>query len=279
MRKLGLIAGNGKFPLIFAAQAKREGVSLVTVAHKGETLEEIEKVTDGVTWVYVGELGKIIRTFHEAGVNEAVMAGGIKKVKLFSNFRPDLRGAAFLARVRSREDDKLLRGVAEELEKDGIRVVESTIFLSEIIPAEGVLTRRSPSTEQWQDIRLGFKIAKEVGRLGIGQCVVVKHGVVLAVEAAEGTDAAIRRGGELGKDGFVAVKVSKPQQDLRFDVPAVGPDTIRTLAELKGAALAVEAGKTILLERDQLIVAAERAGIAVVAISEKLLEEKVKRQK
>src|SRR2546428_1596454 len=135
MRKLGLIAGNGRFPLIFAAQAKREGVSLVTVAHKGETLEEIERVTDGVTWVYVGELGKIIRTFHEAGINEAVMAGGIKKVKLFSNFRPDLRGAAFLARVRSREDDKLLRGVAEEVERDGIRGVESTIFLSEIIPA------------------------------------------------------------------------------------------------------------------------------------------------
>lgn len=273
MRKLGLIAGNGKFPLIFAAQARREGVSLVTVAHRGETLEEIEQLADDVTWVYVGELGKIIRTFRQAGVEEAVMAGGIKKVKLFSNFRPDLRGAAFLARVRSREDDRLLRGVAEELEKDGIRVVESTLFLSEIIPAPGALTRRQPTSEQWDDIRLGFTTAKDVGRLGIGQCVVVKRGMVLAVEAAEGTDAAIRRGAELGKEGFVAVKTSKPQQDLRFDVPAVGLDTVRMLAELKGAVLAVEAGKTILLEKEKLIAAADAAGIVVVAVDEKMLEE------
>src|SRR5262249_35332432 len=263
MRKLGLIAGNGKFPLIFAEQAKREGVELVTVAHRGETLDEIETIAGGVTWVYVGELGKIIRTFQRAGVKEAVMVGGIKKIKLFSNFRPDFRGAAFLARWRSREDDALLRGVAGELEKDGIRVLESTLFLSSIIPAEGALTRRAPSAEEWEDIRLGFATAKEVGRLGIGQCDVVKRGVVVAVEAAEGTDAAIRRGGELGKEGFVAIKVSKPQQDLRFDVPAVGIETIRIMAELKGAVLAVEAGKTILLEKEKLLEEAERAGIAV----------------
>jgi len=272
MRKLGLIAGNGKFPLIFAEQARREGVSLVTVAHRGETPAEIEQAAGGVTWVYVGELGKIIRTFQKAGVKEAVMAGGIKKVKLFSNFRPDIRGASFLARIRSREDDQLLRGVADELAKDGIRVIESTIFLSQIISHEGVLTRRSPSAEQWEDIRLGFETAKEIGRLGIGQCVVVKHRVILAVEAAEGSDAAIRRGGVLGRGGFVVVKTSKPQQDLRFDVPAVGPDTARLLAELKGSVLAVEAGKTILLEKDELLREADRAGIAIVGVS----EEKVK---
>lgn len=276
MRKLGLIAGNGKFPLIFAEQAKREGVELITVAHRGETLDDIERVGGDVTWVYVGELGKIIRTFKDTGVSEAVMVGGIKKVKLFSNFRPDLRGAAFLARVRSREDDQLLRGVAAELEKDGIRVLESTLFLSQIIPAEGVLTRRSPTAEEWEDIRVGFETAKEIGRVGIGQCVVVKRRVVVAVEAVEGTDAAIRRGGELGKDGFVAVKVSKPQQDLRFDVPAVGLDTIRMMRELKGAVLAVEAGRTILIEKDELIGEAERAGIAVVGVSEKLLQQKTR---
>ena len=267
MRKIGLIAGNGKFPLIFAEQAKREGVSLVAVAHRGETSEEIEKVADQVTWVCVGELGKIIRTFHQAGVKEAVMAGGIGKVKLFSNFRPDLRGAAFLARVRSREDDKLLRGVAEELEGEGIRVLESTIFLSRIIPAEGVLTRCSPSREQWEDVRFGIQVAREVGRLGIGQGVVVKGRVVLAVEAVEGTDAAIRRGGELGKEGFVVVKVSKPQQDLRFDVPAVGIETIKVLHESGGAVLAVEAGKTILLEQEELLKEADRRDVAVVAVS------------
>jgi DUF1009 family protein len=203
------------------------------------------------------------------------MAGGIKKVKLLSNFRPDLRGAAFLARVRSREDDRLLRGVADELEKDGIKVVESTLFLSRIIPAEGVLSRRAPSPAQWEDIRLGFDTAKEAGRLGVGQCVVVKHRVVLAIEAAEGTDAAIRRGGELGREGIVVVKVSKPQQDLRFDVPAVGVDTILTMRELKGAVLAVEAGKTILLEKDEMLQEADRAGIVVIAVHEASL----KRQK
>src|SRR3989338_1838180 len=179
MRKLGLIAGNGKFPLIFAEQAKLEGVSLVAVAHRGETPKAIEKVV------------------------EAVMAGGIQKVKLFSNFRPDLRGAAFLARMKSREDDQLLRGVAGELEGEGIRVLESTLFLSQIMPPKGVLTRRSPTPQQWEDIRIGFETAKEVGRLGVGQTVVVKNRVVLAIEAVEGTDAAIRRGGVLGKKGFV----------------------------------------------------------------------------
>ncbi|MBI4527633.1 MAG: UDP-2,3-diacylglucosamine diphosphatase LpxI [Deltaproteobacteria bacterium] len=267
MRKLGLIAGNGKFPLIFAEQARREGVSLVAVAHRGETPEEIERWLDAVTWVYVGQLGKIIRTFHRAGVKEAVMAGGIRKAKLFSNFRPDFRGAAFLARVKSREDDQLLRGVAEELEREGIRVLESTLFLSHIVAPGGVLSRRAPTPAQWEDIRLGFRVAKEMGRLGIGQSIVVKHGVVLAVEAVEGTDAAIRRGGDLGKQGFLVVKVSKPQQDLRFDVPAIGVDTIRLLHELRGAGVAVEAGKTILLEKEQLLEEADRWGIVVTGIS------------
>ncbi len=268
MRKLGLIAGNGKFPLIFAEQAKQKGLSLVTVAHRGETPKAIEELVDTVTWIYVGELGKIIRTFHQAGVQEAVMVGGIRKVKLFSNFRPDLRGAAFLARMRSREDDQLLRGVAEELEGEGIRVLESTLFLSQIIPAEGVLTRRSPTQEQWEDIHLGFQVAKEVGRLGIGQSVVVKDRVVLAVEAVEGTDAAIRRGGDLGKKDCVVVKVSKPHQDLRFDVPVVGVDTIRVLHEVKGAVLAIEAGKTILLEKEELLREADRRGIVVAAVQD-----------
>lgn len=266
MRKLGLIAGNGKFPLIFAEQAKREGMSLVTVAHRGETSEEIEKIGDEVTWIHVGQLGKIIRTFQQAGVREAVMAGGIQKIRLLSSFKPDLRGAAFLARVKSRDDDRLLRGVAEELEGEGIRVLESTLFLSRIIPAEGVLTRRSPSKGQWEDIRFGFQLAKEIGRLGIGQCVVVKGRVVLAVEAAEGTDEAIRRGGSLGRGGFVVVKVSKPGQDLRFDVPAVGVDTVRVVAEHGGSVLAVEAGKTILLEKEALLGEAERRKVAVVAV-------------
>ncbi|NIO09904.1 MAG: UDP-2,3-diacylglucosamine diphosphatase LpxI [Deltaproteobacteria bacterium] len=266
MRKLGLIAGNGVFPLIFAKEAKQEEISLVAVAHRGETSKALEELADSVTWIRVGELGKIIRTFQQAGVSEAVMVGGIGKAKLFSNFWPDLRGAAFLARMRSREDDQLLRGVARELEGEGIRVVESTLFLSRIIPPEGVLTRRSPTSEQWEDIRLGIEKAKAIGRLGVGQTVVVKGRVVLAVEAIEGTDAAILRGGKLGKGGVVVVKVSKPQQDLRFDVPAVGVDTIKVMKEAGAGVLAVEADRTILLEKDELVQEADRLGVIVVAV-------------
>jgi DUF1009 family protein len=266
--RLGLIAGNGKFPLIFAQEAKREGVQVIAVAHRGETLQDIESIVDEVTWIYVGQLGKLILTFRRAGVTEAVMAGGIRKVKLFGNFRPDLRGARFLARLQSREDDALLRGVAEELESEGIRILESTLCLSHIIAQEGSLTSRPPNAAQWKDIGLGYRVGKEIGRLGIGQTVIVKNGVVVAVEAVEGTDAAIRRGGELAKSGCVVVKVSKPQQDLRFDVPAVGVDTIKTVHAVKAAVLAIEAGKTILLEKDALLREAEACGLTIVAVGE-----------
>ena len=148
VKKLWLIAGNGKFPLIFAEEARRQGFKLVAVAHRGETLEGIERMVDEVTWIYVGQLGKIIRTFKRAGVTEAVMAGGIRKVKLLGNFRPDLRGAKFLTRVKSREDDALLRGVAAELEGEGIRILQSTLCLSQLMPAEGVLTQCSPNPGQ-----------------------------------------------------------------------------------------------------------------------------------
>ena len=267
MKRIGLIAGNGKFPLIFAAEAKRQGYSVVAVAHREETDASLEHHVDQFTWIYVGQLGKIIRTFKKAGVNEAVMAGGIRKVRLLGNFRPDLRGARFLARIKSREDDALLRGIADELGSDGIRVIESTFCLSGIMPQEGVLTRKAPNAAQWEDIQLGFHSAKEVGRLGIGQTVVVKNRVILAVEAVEGTDAAIQRGGQLAKSGCVVVKVSKPHQDLRFDVPAIGVETINSLRQVGGAVLAIEAGKAILIDKDELLRRADDCGIAVVAVA------------
>ena len=267
MKKLGLIAGNGRFPLIFAEEAKRAGYSVIALAHRGETDAAIERAADEVTWIYVGQLGKLIGAFHRAGVTEAVMAGGIRKVKLFGNFRPDLRGARFLAKLKSREDDVLLRGIADELAGEGIQILESTLCLSHIISAEGVLTKRQPRQQEWDDIRLGFHTAKEIGRLGIGQTVVVKNQVVLAVEAVEGTDAAIQRGGTLAKSGCVVVKVSKPQQDLRFDVPAVGVDTIHCLHDIDAAVLAVEAGKTILLEKENLLRQADSYGICVAGVT------------
>jgi hypothetical protein len=267
LKKLGLIAGNGRFPLIFAAEARREGYTVVTVAHRGETPPEIESLADDVTWIEVGQLGKIIRTFKEAGVTQAAMAGGIRKANLFTHFRPDLRGISFLARLKTREDDALLRGVADELAREGITVLASTLCLPHIVPKEGVLTSQTPSAAQWDDIRLGFRLAKEIGRLGIGQTVIVKQGVVIAVEALEGTDAAIARAGSLATSGCVAVKVSKPRQDLRFDVPAVGVETIRNLHAAGAAVLAVEAEKTILLERDELLREASRCGVIVAAVS------------
>lgn len=267
MLRLGLIAGNGRFPLLFVEAARREGVEIVAVAHEGETPEEIGALVPTVTWVRVGELGKIIATFQQAGVTQAVMAGGISKAGAFAHFRPDERGMAFIGKLSSLKDDVILRGVAQELESEGISVVESTRFLSSLVPDEGPLTATEPDLQQWNDIRLGFTVAKEIGRWDIGQSVVVKQGTVLAVEGVEGTNAAIRRGGALGGAGTVVVKVSKPQQDLRFDVPAVGPDTITIMQEVRAAVLAVEARKTLVLDRAAFVQAAETAGVCVVALA------------
>jgi hypothetical protein len=260
--------------LIFAETARGEGVRVVAVAHRGETESGIEGLADEVTWIRVGELGKIIRVFRQAGVRRAVMAGGIQKVRLFSGFRPDLRGAAFLARVGSFHDDALLRGIARELESEGIEVVASTLFLTSILAREGVLGRVKPGRSHWNDIALGFRIAKEVGRFDVGQSVIVKGGIALAVEGIEGTDACIRRGGVLGRGGVTVVKVSKPGQDLRFDVPAVGPGTVAAMKEADARVLALEAQCTLLLDRDQFLAAADAAKIAVVGVSEELLTDK-----
>ena len=262
---LGLIAGNGIFPRLVAGGAKAAGVPVVAVAHRGETDEALESEVDECTWVRVGELGKIIRTLKQAGCRQAVMAGGIAKVKIFGGFRPDLRGATFLARTRSLYDDKLLRGIAAELESDGIEVIPSTAYLPELLPEPGLLGRVRLRSRDREDIAFGRRVAQATGAFEIGQTVVVRAGLVLAVEAVEGTDAAIRRGGELGRGDAVVVKASKPGQDLRFDVPAVGPTTIELMAEVGARVLAIEAGRTLLLERERLLAAADNSSVAVFA--------------
>lgn len=264
--RIGLIAGNGRFPLLFAEAARRAGVEVVAVAHQHETPDEITSLVSRLTWVRVGELGKIIRTFKQAGVERAVMAGGIRKPRQLSDFRPDFRGAALIAKTRSLRDDVLLRGVAAELEHDGITIVASTLYLGDLVPQVGTLTRREPKSREWEDVRFGLEVAREVGRFEVGQSVVVKRRTVIAVEGIEGTDAAIRRGGELGRGGVVVVKVSKPGQDLRFDVPAVGMTTIEVMRDVDARVLALEAGRTIMIDRDEMIRAADAAGIAIVAI-------------
>ena len=266
MPRFGLIAGNGRFPLLFAEAARAAGVEVIAVAHKGETPPELADCAPDVTWVHVGELGKIIATFQAAGVTEAVMAGGIYKVGALTNIQPDARGMAFIGKLPNLNDDAILRGVARELEAEGITIVESTRFLPSLVPAAGTLTRTEPDTAQWKDIRLGVAAAKAIGRWDIGQSVVVKRGTVIAVEGAEGTNATIRRAGELAGSGGVVVKVSKPHQDLRFDVPAVGPDTVTVMHEAGAPVLAVEADKTLLIERSAFVEQANRYDLAVVAV-------------
>jgi DUF1009 family protein len=195
------------------------------------------------------------------------MAGGIRKAALMEHFAPDARGVRFLSQLRTWSDDAVLRGVAGELESEGIAVVESTLFLATILTPAGALTGREPDATQWRDIRYGIAIARGIGQWDIGQTVVVKSGVVLAVEAIEGTDAALQRGGALGGGGAVAVKMSKPGQDLRFDVPAVGPETVRVCRTAGVAVLALEAGKTLLVERDAFLAAARATRLVVVGVN------------
>ena len=263
--KIGLIAGSGRFPFIFAESARQMGLSVVAAAHQGETAPELSQQVDEILWIRVGQIGKLISFFKKKGVTEAVMAGGIRKTRFFE-WRPDMRALAILSRLKEKKDDVLLRAFAEELEREAIQVKESTCYLSPLLAEEGEWTRPLKKDEK-KDIAWGWKLAKKIGALDIGQCVVVRNGVILAVEAIEGTDAAIRRGGGLGKENVVVIKICKPQQDLRFDLPTIGPGTIRTMKEVKAAVLAVEAGKTLVLEKEILLREARAAGVAVVGFS------------
>lgn len=266
--RIGLIAGNGRFPVVLAERAGRLGVQVIAVAHEGETAAELAGLVPEITWIRAGEIGRLIAAFKAAGVQRVVMAGGITKPRLFEEFRPDERGIALLTRLGSIRDDVLLRGLAAELEGEGMAVVDSTLYLGDLVPAPGVLTRRTPTEQEWSDVRYGLRAAKEVGRFDIGQSVVIRRGSVVAVEGIEGTDATIRRAGALVRGDLVVVKACKPAQDTRFDLPAVGLQTIHTMREVGGRVLAVEAGRTLMLDRDELLAAADAADVAVVAVEE-----------
>lgn len=264
--RIGLIAGSGRFPVLFAETARRRGVDVIAVGHREETAPELANAVDALHWVWPGELEPIITHFQAAGVHRAVMVGGIVKTRLFKEFRPDARAMAVIMRAGAVSDDRVLRAIAEELQNEGITIVESTLFLGEIIPQVGVLGARSPTEEEWNDIRFGYRVAKVIGQFDIGQSVIVRMGAVMAVEGIEGTDATVRRAGALVNGSITLVKVCKPTQDLRFDLPAVGPETVRALAEVGGRALALEAGRTITLDREEMIAVADAAGIAIVAV-------------
>jgi len=266
-KTIGIIAGRGEFPRLFAEAARQDGCRVVVVAHEGETSPELAQWADQFHWVKLGQLGKIIKIFKKEQVQESVLLGAITKTNVFRDVRPDLRGLALWGKIDRKHDDSILRAVAQELEREGIRVVESTRYLSHLLFPAGVLTKIKPSSDQLHDIAFGWEMAKAIGDLDIGQCVIVKERTVLAVEAIEGTDEAIRRGGALGKQGAVVVKVKKPEQDARFDLPAIGTATIETMAEAHAAVLAVEAGHALFFDRAAALDRANRAGIAVVGVA------------
>ncbi len=265
---IGIIAGGGQFPRLFIEAAHKEGRRVVVVAHKGETDEQVAAAADAVVWVKLGQLGRVISFLHKEGAGETVFLGSITKTQIFRDVLPDFKALSLWNKIDRKQDDAILRAFAIALEKEGIKVLESTIYLRHLLFPAGILTKKKPSAAQRQDIVFGWQNARAIGKLDIGQCVVVRDCTVLAVEAIEGTDAAILRGGMLAKEKAVVVKVKKPGQDFRFDLPATGLTTIKTLQQVKGAVLAVEAGQSLLFDRERMIDEANKAGIVVVGVTE-----------
>jgi DUF1009 family protein len=267
MEKIGLIAGGGQFPLIFAKKARANGYRVVAVAYRNEADPAIEAVVDHREWLHLGQVKRLLRFFHRHEVTQTVMLGTIRKTRLFTDVKPDIKALSMVAGMRHTHDDGILRAFAGLLEKEGIHVRASTFLLPELLAPAGIWTRRKPSRDERRDMALGWQIAKEIGRLDIGQCIVVGGGSVLAVEAVDGTDATIARGGQLARGAGVVVKVCKPEQDTRFDIPAIGVTTIETMHAAGARALAVEAGRAVAFDRTEMIAAADRYGMAVVALT------------
>ena len=264
--KLGIIAGDGRFPAIIAEAAKKSGYTIIAVALTGLTSPDIENAADKVYWTKLGQLSALINILKKEGVTEAIMAGGVSKRLMFTNIMPDIRALALLTRLKDRKDDTILRAIAGQLEKEGITVNAATAYIKTILADKGTLTKKGPTAEEWEDIRFGTNMAKEIGRLDIGQCVIVKNRAVIAVEAVEGTDETILRGGRLANGGAVVIKVCKPDQDTRFDLPTVGPTTIASMIETRARVLAIEAGLTVMIDKEEMLKVAEEAGISVAGI-------------
>ena len=258
----GLIAGNGKFPFLVAEGARRQGVGLAVVAIKEETDPRIDEVAENVTWVGIGQLGKMISFFKEHGVTNAIMAGQVKHVQIFSNAIPDLRMVKMLWNLPRRNTDALIGGVAAEMAKEGIELIDSTHFIQDQLAPEGVLTKRNPNDLELGNIEYGLHIAHEIAKLDLRQTIVVRAKACVAIEAMEGTDATIRRAGELANGKLTVVKVAKPDQDMRFDVPVVGVPTIQTMIAAGATCLSVTAGKTLMFDREEMLDAITGGGFS-----------------
>jgi DUF1009 family protein len=267
--RLGLIAGNGRFPFLVLDAARSVGHDVTIVAIEEEAFPDLADAAArppraALHWVSLGQLGKCISVLKEAGVTEAVMAGQVKHAKLFANIIPDLTLVGVLLRLKARNTDALISGVADVLRQHGINLLDSTALLAPLLAREGVLTRRAPSEDERADLEYGYRVADAVASLDVGQTIAVKSGAVVAVEAMEGTDAVIARAGELAGGGVRIVKVAKPNQDMRFDVPVVGVSTIDAMVAAGATLLSVDAEKTLLIDGEAIIRAADEAGIAIV---------------
>ncbi len=266
METLGLIAGNGRLPFALARAARAAGFRVVAVGHVGETDPALEGEVDRLGWVRLGQLRRIAAELRGEGVGKALLAGGLRKASWFSGARPDLAALGLLAKLRARGDDGLLRAIADWFSEQGVEIVPPHGFVPGCFAAEGALAGPPADDEALADAREGIRIARLLGAADVGQTVVLREGAVVAVEAMEGTDACIRRAGEL-VPGAVVVKCAKPGQDLRFDLPAVGPGTVAALAAAKARLLALEAGATLILDREELVRDAGRARISIVGIA------------
>ena len=266
---LGLIAGRGRLPLDIASAARLRGLRVAVVAFHGETDPAHGEAADRITWLHLGEIGALLAWLHEAGVREAILAGKILKTELYGDLaalRPDARAISLLAGLEDRSDDGILGALADLLAAEGIVLKPQAELVPELLAARGVLGSVAPTAAQLRDVAFGFGIAKALGAVDVGQTVVVRARAVMALEAIEGTDAAIHRGAALGGSGVTVVKVAKPRQDPRFDMPAVGPDTLAVLGEAKAAVLAVEAGRTLVVDRERLVRMADEAGISILGL-------------
>ena len=275
-QKLGLIAGNGRFPFLVLEAARAQGYEIVVAAIKEETFPEIETAgASAVYWLSLGELSKLIETFKKEGVTRAVMAGQVKHKQIFSSIRPDWKLAKLLFSLGTRNTDSLLGAVAKVLEEEGITLENSTSLLEPLLAKAGVLTKRAPSEAEKKDIEYGRDVARQLAQYDIGQTVVIAEAAAVAVEAMEGTDATIERAGQImasvGKDdstlsrALTVIKIAKPNQDMRFDVPVIGVKTIETMQKTGATCLALDAGKCLLLDGDAIITAADQANISIVA--------------
>ncbi len=264
-KRLGIIAGRGFYPFLVLREARKNGVDKVAVAIlRGDGSDELEQEADIVERVYAGQINKTIKFFNKQGIDQIVMVGQVKPSRLFTGIRPDLRTMRMISKLKERNADTLFTGVCDEFKKSGITVLDATTYLDDHLASEGLMNKVKADKSRLEDAEYAFKVAKDVSRLDIGQSVVVKRGTILAVEGFEGTDKAIIRGGELGRGGVTACKVTKPNHDMRFDVPCIGMRTVDSLLAAKARTLVVEADKTLFIEKEKVLNELAKAKICVI---------------